>query len=71
MAGTAQALCPHHDGPEMMTKTPPIIKLAILAGIVGAALIGTFVMAAVLYAAYDKCGQLCWQELFQVQRERY
>jgi hypothetical protein len=70
MAGGAQAPCPHHDGPEMMMETPPTIKLAILAGILVATSIGTFAMMAVLHAAYDKCGQLCWQKL-QVQRERY
>jgi hypothetical protein len=61
----------HHDGPAMMVKTPPLIKLAILVGIIVAALIGTLAIVAVLYAAYDKCGQLCWQGLIQAQRERY
>jgi hypothetical protein len=54
----------------MMMKTPPILKLAIWVGIVVAALSGAFMMVAVLYAAYDKCGQLCWQGLLQAQRER-
>jgi hypothetical protein len=49
----------------------PIIKPVILVGIVVAALIGAFAIMAVLYAAYDKCGHLCWQGLFQAQRERY
>lgn len=45
-------------------------KLAILVGIVVAASIGALATVAVLYAAYDKCGQLCWQGLLQAQRER-